>query len=134
VNGAEYLELDAEAQAAHVSLPTLVKTKCGIDLWRLDAAKDRPFTPAKDRPVVSALERRSIPLPFTSTAHAVVAAAAQEAGLRVAQYIRTRCGFEVRETSLPGSDERGHEEDDAWERLKRLGLDPEKYFGSGGDK
>ncbi len=38
------------------------------------------------------------------------------------------CGFLVRNTSLPGSDERYREEDDAWERLKRLGLNPQDYF------
>jgi hypothetical protein len=44
------------------------------------------------------------------------------------QYIRRRCGPRFRTTSLPGSDEREDEADDARERLKRIGLDPQKYF------
>ena len=31
-------------------------------------------------------------------------------------------------SSLPGTDQRYREEDDAWERLKRLGLNPKEYF------
>jgi hypothetical protein len=48
--------------------------------------------------------------------------------LSLPQYIRTRCGWQVRQTSLPNTAERDSEEDDAWERLRRLGLEPEKYF------
>jgi hypothetical protein len=39
-----------------------------------------------------------------------------------------RCGRQTRNTSLPGTDERENEADDAWERLKRLGLEPQDYF------
>jgi hypothetical protein len=34
----------------------------------------------------------------------------------------------VRWASQPKTSSRDHEEDDAWDRLKRLGLDPEQYF------
>lgn len=47
---------------------------------------------------------------------------------QLAQCMRTRCGFKPRNSSLPGTDEREDEAGDAWERLKRLGLDPEDYF------
>ena len=40
----------------------------------------------------------------------------------------TRLGLSVRWTSNPNTEERDREEDDAWERLRRLGLDPKKYF------
>jgi hypothetical protein len=59
-------------------------------------------------------------------AHLDVGASA--AGLSFPQYIRTRCGWQVRQTSLPNTPERDSEEDDAWERLRQLGLEPEKYF------
>jgi hypothetical protein len=47
--------------------------------------------------------------------------------LSIPQYIRRR-GFQTRQTSLPGTDERGDEEDDAWDGLVRLGLNPQDYF------
>ncbi len=53
---------------------------------------------------------------------------ARQAATTLAQYMRTRCGFKPRNSSLPGTDEREDEEDDAWERLRRLGLKPEDYF------
>ena len=57
-----------------------------------------------------------------------LAGEASQAGTLLTQYIRNRCGFQVRTTSLPGTDERENEADDAWERLKRLGFDPRQYF------
>ena len=75
-----------------------------------------------------ALERRCITLALTDHEHEHLAGEARQTGATLAQYIRTRGGLLVRETSLPGTDERGDEEDDAWERLKRLGLNPQDYF------
>jgi hypothetical protein len=40
----------------------------------------------------------------------------------------SRCGWQVRPTSLLNTQERDSEEDDAWERLRRLGPEPEQYF------
>ncbi len=57
-----------------------------------------------------------------------MAGEASQAGQRLAQFVRTRCGFQVRNSSLPGTDEREDEADDAWERLKGLGLEPQDYF------
>jgi hypothetical protein len=34
----------------------------------------------------------------------------------------------VRWTSLPNTGERDREEDDAWKRLERLGLNPQEYL------
>ena len=39
-----------------------------------------------------------------------------------------RGAWQVRQTSLPNTPERDSEEDDAWERLRQLGLEPEEYF------
>jgi hypothetical protein len=44
------------------------------------------------------------------------------------QHIRTWCGWQVRQTSLPNTPKRDSEEDNAWERLRQLGQEPEKYF------
>jgi len=55
---------------------------------------------------------------------------ASASGLSFPQYIRTRCGWQVRQTSLANTPERWSEEDDARERLRQLELElePEKYF------
>ena len=44
------------------------------------------------------------------------------------QFIRTLLGLPVRFTSMPGSDQRVKEEDQAWDLTKAVGLDPEDYF------
>ncbi len=56
---------------------------------------------------------------------------ARNTGLPQPQFIRTLLGLEVRFSSMPESDERVREEDDAWQRIQRLGLDPEDYFEEG---
>jgi hypothetical protein len=40
----------------------------------------------------------------------------------------TCCGWLVRLTSLPYTPQRDSAEDDAWDRLRRLGLELESYF------
>lgn len=49
-------------------------------------------------------------------------------GLMVPQYVRTLCGFPVRYTSMPRTEDRDREEDQAWEILDRLGLNADAYF------
>ncbi len=128
LNGAEYMDLLKQAGDVNLSLPAFVLVRCGVETWREEAARTRPAPPMRSRPVRLALERRSVTVPLTGEAHDQLVAEARQAGLRLAQYMRVRCGLLARETSLPGTDERGDEEDDAWERLKRLGLDPQEYF------
>jgi hypothetical protein len=128
LNGAEYLELAARAGEVGLSLPAYVLTRCGIETWRLEAGRDHTAAPARGRPVHLALERRSVTIRITEPAREQLLAEARQAGTTLAQYIRTRCGLLVRNSSLPGTDERGDEADDAWERLKRMGLKPEEYF------
>lgn len=67
---------------------------------------------------------------LTGDEHSDLLSCSRAAGTTVPQYVRTQCGFEVRNTSLPNTPEREREEDDAWERLHRLGLAPMKYFSS----
>lgn len=127
-NGAEYLELSAKAGEASLSLPDYVVTRCGIEMWRVEAGRDRPRRGGYKEPVRLALERRGVMLRPTEPAYADLKVAAIAAGLSIPQYIRTRCGFPVRGTSRPHTYERDREEDEAWDRLRRLGLKPEEYF------
>jgi hypothetical protein len=130
VNGAEWLELDARAAEANLTVPAYVRTLCGFQPWierGREMAERGRFIGRRPR---LALERRSVTIPLTDLERERLLAEAQVGGSRLAQYIRSKCGFQSRNTSLPGTDERGAEEDDAWERLKRLGLKPEEYFPS----
>ena len=77
---------------------------------------------------IRALERRAITVPLTDPEREQLAGEARQAATTLAQYMRTRCGFKPRNSSLPGTDEREDEEDDAWEILKGLGLSPQDYF------
>ncbi len=128
LNGAEYLDLLKQAEDVNVSLPAFVLVRCGIQTWRLEAARGRPAAYPRGRPVRLALERRSVTIRVTEPEHEQLAGEASKAGMLLTQYIRKGCGLQVRTTSLPGTDERENEADDAWERLKRLGLKPEDYF------
>jgi len=77
---------------------------------------------------MNALDRKSITISVNLAEFLELDAAAHVSNLSVPQYVRTRLGLTVRWTSNPGTEERNREEDDAWERLQRLGLDPKKYF------
>ncbi len=44
------------------------------------------------------------------------------------QYIRTRCGLPVRWVSMPRTEDRDREEDEAYVILRGLDVDPEPYF------
>jgi hypothetical protein len=52
----------------------------------------------------------------------------REAHPTMQNYIRSRLSFPERLTARPDAEERGRQEDEAWERPMRLGLDPNKYF------
>ena len=72
--------------------------------------------------------RKSVTIPLNGAEYLELDAKSSEAGLSLPAYVRTRCGFEVRNTSLPNTPERVQEEDDAWDRLRRLGLEPQGFF------
>ena len=127
-NGAEYLDLLKQAGDVKMSLPAFVLVRCGVETWREDAARSRPAPPPRGRPVRLALECRSVTVRLTDQAREQLLAEASQAGTTLQQYLRLRCGLQTRNTSLPGTDERENEADDAWERRNRLGLNPEEYF------
>jgi hypothetical protein len=128
LNGAEYLELDAKSSEAGLSLPAYVRTCCGLSPWiaRGREMASRPRQPAR-RPS-QALERLSVTVILTGDEYDGMLLRSRDAGTTIPQYVRTRCGFEVRNTSLPNTSERDREEDDAWSRLRLLGWDPQAYF------
>jgi len=128
VNGAEYLELEAHARDAGLTVPAYVRTRCGLEPWafRGGEMQGRPQL-ARARPQ-TALERLAVSFSAAEDEYESLVRQARSAGLSVPQYVRTRCEFVVRWSSAPGSDARENETDEAWERLKRLGLEPEEYF------
>ncbi len=131
VNGAEYLELEAGARQAGLTIPAHMRTQCGLEPWSARGRELQGRAQPATRTPVMALDRLSVTITATADEYAQLDAQARAAGLSIPQYIRTRCGFPVRWTSLPNTEEREREEDDAWERLKRLGLDPRAYFPEG---
>ncbi len=66
------------------------------------------WPPAAGRQQVMALDRLSVTITVTETERAELDVGSTAAGISIPQYIRTRCGFEVRWTSLPNTDERDH--------------------------
>ena len=77
---------------------------------------------------MDALQRKSVTISVNLAEFLELEAAAKQADLSVPQYVRTRLGLSVRQTSNPDTEERDREEDGAWERLQGLGLDPKAYF------
>jgi hypothetical protein len=128
LNGAEYLDLDAKSSETGLSLPAYVRACCGLPPWiargREMASRPRP---AARRPS-QALERLSVTVILTGDEYNGMLLRSREAGTTIPQYVRTRCGFQIRNTSLPNTPERLQEEDDAWDRLRRLGLEPQGFF------
>ena len=47
---------------------------------------------------------------------------------KVGSFLASAEGWLVRQTSLPRIEGRYREEDDAWERLQRLGLEARQFF------
>jgi hypothetical protein len=139
VNGAEYLELEAGAREAGLTLPAYVRSRAGLAPWPMreierqqGAAPPGPPRLAGQSGHVMAMDRLRVKIETTEAELAGLVDQAQAGvdgvALSVPQYVRTRCGFQVRPTSLPNTEERDREVDDAWERLRRLGLKPEEYF------
>ncbi len=74
------------------------------------------------------LQRVSVTIIVTDEEWADLWQRSEGTGWPVPQFIRKLLGFEVRQFSNPHTFERDREEDDAWERLQRMGLDPKVYF------
>lgn len=116
VNGAEYAELAAEACSRHITVPAVVRARCGLDLW---AARPRKHCRPVHLPQDWRL-RTSVTICLSPAEYDAIQAAARAQGLSAPQYIRRLCGFMVRWTSAPGSEERRAEEIDALRRMERL--------------
>ena len=125
VNGAEELGLAKDARDLGVTIQSFVVSKCGVQTWRLGA----PARASHRRPVRLALERRTITVYLSPEDHAALKDQSRHAGLSLPQYIRTRCGLPVRWVSMPGTDDRDREEDEAYVILRGLGLNADDYFG-----
>jgi hypothetical protein len=128
VNGAEYLELDAKAREAGLTIPAYMRTRCGLEAWIARGREMQSRAQPASRLPLQALERLAVTITVTEAEHAQLETQATTAGLSIPQYIRSQCGFQVRWTSAPNTEERDREEDDAWDRLQRLGLNPQDYF------
>ena len=128
VNGAEWLDVEVKARVAGRTIPQQVRALCGLAARGVvGGTVPREDTSTARRPI-RALERRAITVPLTDPEREQLVGEARQAATTLAQYMRTRCGFKPRNSSLPGTDEREDEEDDAWEILNRLGLNPQDYF------
>ena len=128
-NGAEYLDLVARARQKGMSIQAYVITCCGFP------ARGRLGPPQEVRPIRLALERRSVTIHFTDEQYAGLDARHRPPagpGGPIPQFVRSLCGFRRREgKSLPNTEERDVEINDADELLRGLGLDPEAYFRAG---
>jgi hypothetical protein len=127
VNGAEFMWLErACVKDGARSIPQYLRLRCGFPAALVTQARE-----PSGRPVRTALERRTVTMRLTPEEHAALTDRARlprGGGLSLPQFIRTLLGFHVRHTSMPGSDQRVREEDDAWELLQSLGLNPQDYF------
>ena len=124
VNGAEELGLAKDASGLGVTIQSFVLSRCGVQTWRLGA----PARASHRRPVRLALERRTITVYLAPEDHTALKDLSRQAGLSLPQYIRTRCGLPVRWVSMPGTEDRDREEDEAYVILRGLGLNADDYF------
>ena len=124
VNGAEELGLAKAASDLGVTIQSFVLSRCGVQTWRLGA----PARASHRRPVRLALERRTITVYLSPEDHTALKDQSRQAGLSLPQYIRTRCGLPVRWASMPGTEDRDREEDEAYVILRGLGLNADSYL------
>jgi len=75
-----------------------------------------------------ALEKRVLRITMNVAEMLDVEAQARSAGQSVNNYVRTRLGLQERNVGNRSAEERDREEDDAMERLQRLGVDPQAYL------
>ena len=132
VNGAEWLDLESRARAAGMTMPQFLRSVCGLPARCVIGTEGSVHAEAsRGRRPTRALERRTITVPLSAAERDRLLAEPGRAHVgSLAQYIRSRAGLKFRNTSLPGTAEREDEEDDAWERMQRLGFDPKQFFDS----
>jgi len=75
-----------------------------------------------------ALDKRQVRFTVDYAEYLELEHLAREAHATLQNYIRTQLGLRVRLTARPETDERDRQEDEAWDRLVRLGLDPKLFF------
>jgi hypothetical protein len=75
-----------------------------------------------------ALDKRQVRFTVDFAEYLELEHLAREARTTLQNYVRTRLGLRERSTARPDAEERERQEDEAWDRLVRLGLDPKKYF------
>jgi hypothetical protein len=75
-----------------------------------------------------ALDKRILRITLNVAEMLDVEAQARAAGQSVNNYVRTKLGLQERAAGKRTPEERDREEDDAMERLQRLGLDPHVYL------
>jgi hypothetical protein len=121
INGAEYLELAKKSEDEGMTLHAYVRWRCGLPSWNSRGREMAGRTSAVKTNIM-ALDRLAVTIMVTDAERLQLDAGASAVGLFFPQYIRTCCGWQVRQTSLPNTPERDSEEDDAWERLRQLGL------------
>lgn len=131
INGAEWLELDSRARAARMSMPQYLRSLCGLPAMGTITTGTVTQGRSGVRRPTHALERRTITVPLSADERGRLLAEGHQAGIAsLPQYIRSRAGLQIRNTSLPNTTEREDEEDDAWQRLRKLGFDPKEFFDS----
>jgi len=128
VNGAELLRLESDRVTAGArSLAQYVRYRCGLPA----AVLANGHVAAQDLGVDRAIERHTVSFQLTGPEYAALndqASLPNGPGLSIPQYVRTRCGLPVRYASMPHTEGRDREEDEAWEILDRLGLNADDYF------
>lgn len=75
-----------------------------------------------------ALDKRQVRFTVDFAEYLELEHLAREARTTLQNYVRTRLGLRERSAARPDAEERERQEDEAWDRLVRLGLDPKKYF------
>jgi hypothetical protein len=75
-----------------------------------------------------ALDKRVLRITLNVAEMLDVEAQARAAGQSVNNYVRTRLGLQERNVGKRSGEDRDREEEDAMERLQRLGLDPRAYL------
>ena len=75
-----------------------------------------------------ALDKWRLTITFNHAERLDLEARARAAGQSVHNYVRQQLGYPPRYTGVQAAEQTEREADEAWEILKRLGLDPNGYF------
>ncbi len=79
-------------------------------------------------PLPLALARRTISIQVREDEFLQLRKESRAAGMSIANYLRTGRGLPENSAGKPTIEQLERESDEAWNRLKDLGLNPEKYF------